>query len=316
MPERDAQIVARIERQAGVPGLADVLAEGIPPTDLQSLLLHVAARRAAARTPAQLLADRLREDALTPSELDARDLHEVIGIAFAAAPAFQALELAPVCPLGTNSVLGGVDQRNVLTTVRTAEVLADPTAAQALECALRRRAGAGLVRLCSADRVLRLQRFGPGFRQHFHLFSMTSAGRSAAGHRFELAELSAHLDALLGLLEGLRASGRTIRDVRVEVADATGNRGRLDRVAERVFPALAVRWPDAQLAIDEDREHGRGYYDGLMLDVTLDAGDGRISVADGGTTGWTATLLSDRRERLFTSGIGLDRLTARPEPPG
>jgi hypothetical protein len=169
------------------------------------------------------------------------------------------------------------------------------------------------VRLCSADRVLRLQRFGPGLHQHFHLFSMTSAGRAAPAHRFELGELSAHLDALLGLVEGVRAAGRPIRDVRVRVADATDNRGRLERVSERVFRALAARWPDVKFGVDHDRTHGRGYYDGLMLDVTLDAGAGLISVADGGTTDWAGRLLADRRERLFTSGVGLERLI--PQPP-
>ena len=31
-------------------------------------------------------------------------------------------------------------------------------------------------------------------------------------------------------------------------------------------------------------------------------------MADGGSTDWTQRLLSDRAERLFTSGIGLERL--------
>lgn len=316
MSDREARMIARIERQAGLPGLADALAERIAPTDLQSLLLHVSARRAAARVPSQLLADREREDSMTPSQVDARDLHAVAGIAFAAAAAFDAVQLAPVCPLGTNSVLGTVDPRSVLATVRTAEVLADPTTAHALECALRRRQGAGTVRLCSSERVLRLQPFGAGFHQHFHLFALTTGGRAQPGYGFELEALREHLQALLDLAAGLAAGGRTIRDVRVEVADATSNQGRLQRVQEAVFPALRARHPDVELAIDHARTRGRGYYDGLMLDVTLEAGRGRISVADGGTTDWLATLRSDRRERLFTSGIGLDRLEQRTPPIG
>ena len=35
------KIVDRIERELGVPGLAALLAEKLPPTDLQSLLLEV-----------------------------------------------------------------------------------------------------------------------------------------------------------------------------------------------------------------------------------------------------------------------------------
>ena len=36
-----SKIVERIEREAGVPGLASILAERLEPTDRQSLLLEV-----------------------------------------------------------------------------------------------------------------------------------------------------------------------------------------------------------------------------------------------------------------------------------
>ena len=47
--------VDRVERQAGVPGLVDILSERIPPTDLQSLLMEVYRRRAAQTCRALLL---------------------------------------------------------------------------------------------------------------------------------------------------------------------------------------------------------------------------------------------------------------------
>ena len=47
----------RIEREAGVPGLVDVLTERLAPTDLQSLLLEVYRRLAQRRQPAVVLAD-------------------------------------------------------------------------------------------------------------------------------------------------------------------------------------------------------------------------------------------------------------------
>jgi len=39
------RIVERIEHQAGIPGLASILAERLSPTDLQSLLLEVYRKR-------------------------------------------------------------------------------------------------------------------------------------------------------------------------------------------------------------------------------------------------------------------------------
>ncbi len=49
------EIVERIERELGIPGLAEMLATQLAPTDLQSLLLEVARRRAAATMPADIL---------------------------------------------------------------------------------------------------------------------------------------------------------------------------------------------------------------------------------------------------------------------
>jgi hypothetical protein len=49
MTSRDDDILHRIEREAGVPGLVDVLAERLAPADLSSLLLEVFRRRAATR---------------------------------------------------------------------------------------------------------------------------------------------------------------------------------------------------------------------------------------------------------------------------
>jgi len=51
------EIIDRIERELGVPGVAALLAERLEPTDLQSLLLDVYRRIAARRQPAAVLAD-------------------------------------------------------------------------------------------------------------------------------------------------------------------------------------------------------------------------------------------------------------------
>jgi len=120
--------------------------------------------------------DGARNNTLVPSNMDARILNSFDRVAFAVAEKFDAVELSPVSPLGTNFVLGGIDTNNVVATVRNAEVLGDSTPALALECARRRRTHAGDVRLCSSHRMIRLQPFDfPGFTPHFRLFTMDSA---------------------------------------------------------------------------------------------------------------------------------------------
>ena len=89
-------------------------------------------------------------------------------------------------------VLGGIGQNNVASTIRMTEGLADPTAALALEAAVRRRARPDeTVRLCAACRVLRLQPVppGPGFTQHFAVFALVTAGRAQPSHGFEIEAL-------------------------------------------------------------------------------------------------------------------------------
>src|SRR3954454_6646654 len=116
----------RIERQAGVPGLADTLA-GLAPTDLQSLLLHVFREQAARRDPRTLLQQYQRDPSVAPG----RPVHALETRAFEAAGSFEPVALAPVTPLGLNAVLGGIGQNTVASTIRMTEVLADPTAALA-----------------------------------------------------------------------------------------------------------------------------------------------------------------------------------------
>lgn len=225
-------ILDRIARQAGLDDLPEVLAARLPASDLASLLLH-AMRERARRAPTELLAQVDRQPLLSPSSADARRLLELDRAAFAAAARFEAVELSPVSPLGTNFVLGGIDQNSVLSALRGTEVLADPTAAQALECARRRRELArrkdrSPVKLCSSHRAVRQQPVDvPGFTPHFRLFSLVSAGPVEPEDRFETESLAAHLAVYLELLRALAEAGWRIGRVGVALSDTELVRGLL-----------------------------------------------------------------------------------------
>jgi hypothetical protein len=223
-------IVRRIEREAGVPGLAGTLAS-LPGTDLRSLLLDVARRRSAKRTPADLMADRGRDGTVAVAPTDALRLRRAEVLALEAAEGFEAVELSPVCPAGLNTVLGRIGQDNVLATVRGSEVMADPTSALALEAAIRRRDADGAVRLATTQRVLRLQPLsGEGIvLRHFRLFALVTAGSSEPGNAFETDALVEHACAHIRLLRRTQAS-----EIRVTVSDS-----RRPAVAERALERLA-----------------------------------------------------------------------------
>ena len=219
-----SKILARIAAGAGVPRLADILAEDLSGSDLQSLLLHVFRGRAGELREHDLMAASGR-GLLAPSRVSARRLNLFDRVAFTVAGSFEALDLSPVAPLGLNQVLGEIDQNNVLTTIRNAEVLGDPTPALALECARRRkdvelRAG-GALRLCASARVIRLQPFDfPGYTPHFRLFALVTAGRDRGSHTFEIEHFGEHIRFYLELCRALTGVGFSLASPLVEVSDA------------------------------------------------------------------------------------------------
>ncbi len=153
MPSR---IVRRIEAESGIAGLHDALAEKLPPTDFQSLLMEVCRTRAVRRKASELAAQFARDPLLAPSAVSARVLLEFDRIAFEAAAGFDALDLSPACPFGASHLLGGTSQNNVLTAIRNVETLGDSTIAMAFEAARRRRLKQ-TAQLCASHRVVRFQ---------------------------------------------------------------------------------------------------------------------------------------------------------------
>jgi hypothetical protein len=310
----------RVVRAAGAPGLLTALTERLTPTDLQTLLLEVYRRRAAAVTPSRLLAAYEDNRFTTPSGVDPLDLarFDVLCHEQLAGNGFATIALSPVSPLGTNSAVATVDQHKVVTTVRNTEVVADATNVLALECAGRRRAllradsrSRQSVRLGATHRVLRAQVFGGrGTMAHFALLGLCTAGRDAGSFGFETTALAEQIGTHLDVLAHVGEVGRRASDVRVSVTDLTGGRHRT-ALGERVLDRIATEHPAVAVGFDDDRDYGVGYYVGACFEIHARTPDGaELSIADGGLTRWTADLLSNAKERLAISGLGVERLLA------
>jgi hypothetical protein len=216
--------VNRIAAETGMPGLFSTLAEKLSPTDLQSLLLSVYKSRANGLRESVILTRAERAPLFAPSDVDARLLHGFDRAAFSAAGSFEAVELSPVCPFGTEQVLGAIGQDNVLTAIRNAEVLGDSTPTLALECARRRHRHRTFepVRLCASHRLLRLQPVDfPGFSPHFRLFGLVTAGRDTGSSSFEIQHLAEHLRFYLRLFRALNTEGFHLANPLVELSDLT-----------------------------------------------------------------------------------------------
>jgi hypothetical protein len=316
MPDAAADILRRIDRRIGVPGIADLLAERLAPTDLQSLLLAVSRRRADRTRPVELLQRYERDRFVQPSAVDSTALLALEHTARRHLPAgFEVLALSPVCPLGSVAALTAVDQNSVLATTRGTEVVSDPTNVLALECALRRRrllaAQRGShqrVHLAATHRALRAQVWDdPAFSQHFALLGLCTAGRDEGAFGFESEALVEHLRFYARLLGGLADHGLEPGTLRVDVTPIGGEREAV--LVRTVVEPLSAEFPDATFALDLGRARALGYYREACLRITIQTASGELlELADGGFTDWTQQLLGNRKERLLISGIGLERL--------
>jgi len=271
------------------------LAAKIAGSELQSLLLEVMRRRAAARTPADVLAQYRRDRFVRPAAIDQRISTELDVHLLAAADGFEAIELSPVTPLGTSSTMGPSDQHRVLSALRGTEVVSDPTNVLALECAERLRAAPEApVHFATSQRVIRAQAVPnkPGYSAHFRIFCLASAGREGKDHSFTVDTLTRHITTMQRALDRLEQHGYQFGPRRIDIL-ATAGRGAL---ADRIATAVG----GARKPLDH------AYYNGglrYMLWVTAPSGE-EVPLVDGGAFDWVAQLTSNRRNVYITTGTG------------
>jgi hypothetical protein len=284
---------------AGLPtGTYDALADGLPASRLWSLLLDVADARAAGRHPAELAAQWGRDRFVEPAIVDQRTIIEVDGHLLRAVPAFEAIELSPVAPLGACAVMGHASQNNVLSTLRGTEVVADPTNVMALEAARRLRATpAQIVRLATSHRCVRAQQFPKqqGFTATFRIFCLAAAGIERQDHACVVDAMAEQIGNMLQALDRLEQHGFAFPERRLTLLTREDRVALGDRVAERLNG----------VAIERDRLEHPYYNQGLRFQIAARSRDGvDIPLIDGGAFDWVAKLTSNRRAVFVASGMG------------
>ena len=265
-------------------------------SQLTSALLNVAAERAAMRTPADLLHQYATDRFVLPGNVDPRVQLEIDRVLFASAKSFEALELGPLAPLGTCSVVSPTSQHRVVTTMRGSEVISDPTNVLALESARRLRIDShAIVRLATSHRCVRAQPVprGSGFSAHFRMFCLTSAAHQTKDQAFTCDALVEHIRTHIRSLELLGEIGYRIPAPRITLLSTAAQRHLADRIA-------------ASLAQFECA-HGsltKPYYDGLRFMITVDGATNSIPLIDGGAFDWVGRLASNRKLAFVASAIG------------
>jgi hypothetical protein len=283
-------------------GARAVLESELSPTDLQSLLVSLARTRARRIGPAEALRRWKSDRFVRPATIDPGRLSEIENRLWRRLrdTPFVGVALSPVTPLGTCTSVGAVDQNRIVSTVRSTEVVSDPTNVLALEAARRRRSGVDQVHLASCQRVLRAQRFvEPDADSHFVLFGLVSSARDSGSARTEAELLIMHLGFWQQVLDDLL--GPTWGRFAYTLID---NQSVGDRLVDRVESEL----PSAPLTAYPERNQGIGYYRTAALKIMAKTKTDELEIGDGGFVGWTAKLIPDAKERCLISCVALERL--------
>src|SRR5205807_3257795 len=200
-----------------------------------------------------------------------------------------------------------------VSTIRNTEVVSDSTNVLAIECAVRRgeqknfsTGQASPVHLAASHRLLRGQKFGvgPGTRQHFRAFTLSSAGRDVGSLRFETETIGLHIEFFVTALRKFLGSPSTLR---VAISDFGSKTPR--PAVQPVVKKLQSAYKRVKIGIDQGRTQGKGYYGELCFKIfATDSARKERELVDGGDVNWTQKLLNNAKERLIISGCGSERL--------
>jgi hypothetical protein len=272
------------------------LAEGLPASELWSLLLSVVEQRAQ-RTTAALHQQWQNDRFVRPSYIDQRTLVELDSHLLAAATAFEPVELSPLAPLGVCASVSLGSQNRVVSTIRGTEVVSDPTNVLALESARRLRADPeSVVKLATSHRCVRAQEVPkmPGFAATFRMFCMTTSGHERKDQGFVTAALLEHVQTHLRALDRLEQHGYAFPDRSLRILV------RPER--EALGQRLATSVTQVPVTI-EALEHR--YYDGVRFMLSARSTTGApIPLIDGGAFDWLHKLASNHKMVFVASAIG------------
>jgi hypothetical protein len=309
------KIVRRILKASGNRDILEILCSRLSNSDLQSLLLEVYKIKASGLKPAAVLQQYEKSRFVRPAQVAPLRMQQLDALAFSLLPrGYEIMELSPVAPLGSCSVLGSVDQYNIVATIRNNEVCSDSTNVLALETALRRRQFiksrkniGEVVRLCTSHRVLRGQMFsGSASFAHFRLLGLVTGGRDTGSFGFEIMALNEQIEYFISLISGSIKHGFSPGTIRVALT--AFDPVRIPALESDVIAPLSLGFSGVHFHLDQERKTGKGYYGcaGYQIHVSDSKGE-EFLIVDGGFTDWTQKLLGSQKERLLIGGMGSER---------
>lgn len=301
-------ILNRIEKELGVPSLADRLSKVLSSSDLSSLLTEVFSSRAERNTPNELLKQYAQSQYVKPASCNAvqyRSL-ETDMLSAAEREGIQSIILSPASLFGCCSTFGAVSQNKVISAIRNLEILSDATNMLALYIAAGLKDGTfshanAPIHLCTTHRHIRYQaELSSWMLPHFGIFTMVSDGKSRSSYEFEIEALLFHLHFYRDYWLQKYGSMLSVSfNRRAGYKDSDG-------FFVRSVEAVKSNLPDMEVVIDK-QVNNTTYYKGLQATLNAQVDGRRFEIGDIGFTDWTQKLLNKTSERLLISAMALDR---------
>jgi len=302
-------ILGNILKRIGQPALPELLVNELSGTELTTLLLDVFSRRVSAMTPADLLKNYELNRFVKPADLPVLELRkmELDYLHLFTQHGFDALELSPVSALGCCSIVGTASQHKILTALRGTEVLSDATNAIALHIANIKKHGhwnsvpAAVRHFSTIQRHVRTQALGaPGLTPHFKIAALVSAGYDTGSYHFECRALADHIR----LISELYQQYHQLSSLRFRLLCRQGYTNN-ELLAEKLMSFINENLPDTQISLVTPSQDN-AYYQGVQYKIDIDYRGKTYEIGDGGFVNWTQQLLQNKKERMFTTGLGFE----------
>lgn len=299
----------RILRDAGINNIVDLLTETVSSSELNTLLLEVFREKTRASTPSDLMRRYKSNRFVQPAALNPIEMRrlEIDLLQISENKGFFPVQLSPLAPLGSCSIIAPADQNKIISALRGTEAVADATNLLALHiCDLlksRKASNEGdFLRFSTTHRHVRAQHFGdaPGMLSHFHVFCMVSSGKDQGSYSFEKKAIWEHLHVYRDIFRSLCNSGieATLNVRRSGYKDPEGLIQRVIQYGENSPIRVSIS--------ESTGKEENPYYKGLQFTITVNINGDHIHIGDGGFVDWPQQLLQNKKERMLISAIGLD----------
>jgi hypothetical protein len=291
-----------IAEKKGYSNLFNELTEKLSGSELNSLLLELFRKRTQKITPPQLLKLFEKNRFAAPSTVDTIDFKEfeIRCLKLAKSKGFIPITLSPLTVLGSCSVVGFVDQNNIISALRGTEVVSDATNVFALLTAkeFKNNKKSSVIKYAATHRHVRGQAFSnPAFTPHFNIFCMATGGKDTGNYSFELEHVLDHITTHLSIFTNELPNKKLLLRIYLKEENKTFEQ-KLNQSLQQVNNSVTIK--------SEKQVNTSGYYNLVRFKFFTEHKGTEFNLSDGGFVNWTQQLIPNKKHRLIASGIGTE----------